>query len=152
MSCPRGHPPFTKASVQMPVPQRRGTPSCKLAAPPLLSVPLRCFIFLLSPYHWHNLHFFLFFYRRIINLQCCANFCCTAKWLSYTYTHSYLFIGHIHGMCKFPGQGSNPLHSNDNIGFLSCCTARELGRSLFKYSLPLWFLSGGLAIAPCAVQ
>ena len=34
--------------------------------------------------------FFLFcfsFYWSIVDLQHCVNFCCTAKWLSYTYIH-----------------------------------------------------------------
>ena len=43
----------------------------------------------------------------------------------------FLF-GHAHGMCKFPGQGSNPpcssilSHCNDNTESLTCCTTRKL--------------------------
>ena len=28
-----------------------------------------------------------FFNCSVVDLQCCANFCCIAKWLSYTHTH-----------------------------------------------------------------
>ena len=33
----------------------------------------------------------IYFYRSIINLQCCVNFRCTAKWFSYTYIYIYFF-------------------------------------------------------------
>ena len=40
--------------------------------------------------HCHLICFYLlyyyFFIKSIVDLQHCANFCCTAKWLSYTYT------------------------------------------------------------------
>ena len=46
--------------------------------------PKACFSFRLS---------FFLFYSTIINLQHCVNFCCAAKWFSYTYmyTHSFLY-------------------------------------------------------------
>ena len=40
-----------------------------------------------------SLHSCLFknlFYWNIVDLQCCVNFCYTAKWLSYTYVYSFL--------------------------------------------------------------
>ena len=35
---------------------------------------------------------FFFFNWSIFDLQCCVNFCCTAKWLSYTYTYTFSYF------------------------------------------------------------
>ena len=35
--------------------------------------------------------FFFFFYWSIVDLQCCVNFCCRAKWFSYTYIYSFSY-------------------------------------------------------------
>ena len=37
------------------------------------------------------LFFLIFFYWSIVDLQYCVNFCCTAKWFSYTYIYSFLY-------------------------------------------------------------
>ena len=42
-----------------------------------------------------NPHLFIFFYWGIVDLQCCANLCCTAKWLSYTCTCIYSFSNYF---------------------------------------------------------
>ena len=34
---------------------------------------------------------FLKFYRRIVDLQCCVDFCYTAKWLRHTYIYSFSY-------------------------------------------------------------
>ena len=35
---------------------------------------------------------FYCFHLSIVDLQCCVNFCSTAKWLSYTYIYTYSFL------------------------------------------------------------
>ena len=59
-----------------------------------------CIIFFLSFSFFLSsfLPFFLlssllsFFYWSIVDLQCCTNLCCTAKWLSYTHTYILFFF------------------------------------------------------------
>ena len=48
----------------------------------------------------HTWVLLLFFFNwSVVDLQCCANFCCTAKWFSYTYiyiyTHTHFFFFNI---------------------------------------------------------
>ena len=44
-------------------------------------------------YWWGGrlIHFTLFSYCSIFDLQCCISFTCTAKWFSYTYTYIFPF-------------------------------------------------------------
>ena len=38
---------------------------------------------------WDLKFFNYFFFKIIVDLRYCANFCCAAKWLSYTYTYMF---------------------------------------------------------------
>ena len=44
------------------------------------------------------------------------------------------FFGHAHSMWKFSSQGSNPHHSSDKAGSLTCWSTRELHYLPFKCS------------------
>ena len=44
---------------------------------------------------WFRIHkrvFFFFFYWSVVELQSCVNYCCTIKWLSYTFVCTFFFM------------------------------------------------------------
>ena len=42
----------------------------------------------------------MLFYSSIVNLQCCINFCCIAKWFSYTYAYILFHILFHYGLSQ----------------------------------------------------
>ena len=60
---------------------------------------------------------FILFYQSIVDLQCWANFCCTAKWFSYTHTHT-----HTHTHILFLKYLFHFVLSQDTEYSSLCCT------------------------------
>ena len=63
---------------------------CEEKKTSLLSIPSPC-----GHSHMPFVLFLLIFVKSIVALQCCARFCCAAKWISYTYTHIHSFLGFL---------------------------------------------------------
>ena len=45
--------------------------------------------------------FFKLIFVAVVDLQCCVHFCCTAKWISYTYIHSFLDSFPLHVITEY---------------------------------------------------
>ena len=60
--------------------------------------------------------------------------------IAFSFPGQFLFFGCVCILWKFPGQGSNSCHSSDprlcrdNTGSITCCTARELPRTVIRLS------------------
>ena len=66
--------------------------ACRILVPQPGTEPRALPVKALSPNHWTTREFCFFkkFYWSIVDLQCCVNFCCIAKWFSYTCTRIYI--------------------------------------------------------------
>ena len=83
------------------------------------------------------------FYWSIVALQCCASFYCTAKWISYRYTHipSFLFLSHLghHGalsrvpevmqyllICCLWEEGGGEMNGKLGLTYIHCDTVYKI--------------------------
>ena len=93
---------------------------------------------------------FNLFYWSTVDLQCCGNFSCTAKWFSYTYIYTFLFFKFLfyfwsHCMAwgiLVPRPGIEPMPPAVEVQSPNHWTAREVPMHSFSYSFPLWFITG----------
>ena len=80
---------------------------------------------------------FFKFYWSIVDLQCCINFCFTAKWLSYTYIYSFLFnfknfLATLHGVWDFSSLTRDWTHAP--------CSGSMEPQTLDRQGIPYIFL------------
>ena len=94
----------------------------------------------------------LFFNWIVADLQCCVNFCCTAKWFHYTYVYFFFFFWPCHAACRFlvPWPGIEATHPA--WGPQRVLTTGPLRNSLFKIFFPTVVYHRILTIAPCAIH
>ena len=102
------------------------------------------------------------FYWIVVELQyscSCISFCCIAKWFSYIYVHSLIWLGHCtvtylyftfffflifwphHKDPSSPARESNPHTACIGNTVLTSGLPRK-SRILLPYSFPLWFVTG----------
>ena len=71
----------------------------------IINIIKSCYPFISHTKHVKNRAFlFIFLFKIVVSLQCRANFCCTAKWLSHT--HSFSHIIFHHGLSQETGYSS----------------------------------------------
>ena len=101
---------FNGSPSQVPWKRTTSCETCKWEAVPV-SLTIRLFLF--------------YFYWSIVDWQCCVNFCCSAKWFSYTHTNTHTHT-HTHIL----------LHILFHYGFFVCFLLWFLGMHYWHVEVP----------------